>query len=166
MQVLTAKDIMNPNVFSVREDLTTHELAAFFTDKMISGAPVLSHSGQLIGVVSLSDIVRNDSQRVRMVTNKVQSETSLHGWEGKANQDEIEELHIETDDSLTVRDIMTPIVFEVGEQVSVTEMADLMIEGRIHRLFVTRDAQLVGIVTALDMMKVLRNMLDEPNRLY
>jgi len=160
MRNLTAKDIMNRNVFSVPEEMTTHELAGFFTEKMISGAPVLNDSGKLVGVVSLSDIVRNDSQRARIVKDKVQSQTALHGWENKANEDEIEQLHIETDDGMTVREIMTPLVFQVGEHAEVSEMADLMIDGRIHRLFVTRDEQLVGIVTALDMMRVFRNMLD------
>jgi signal-transduction protein with cAMP-binding, CBS, and nucleotidyltransferase domain len=35
-------------------------------------------------------------------------------------------------------------------------MADAMIGGRIHRLIVTRDDQVVGIVTTLDMLKAIR----------
>ena len=59
MKHLKAKDIMNSDVLTVRDDMTVHELANFFTDKMISGAPVVNNMGQLLGVVSLSDIVRN-----------------------------------------------------------------------------------------------------------
>ena len=53
----TARDIMIHPVLAVRENWTVRDLAAFFTEKSISGAPVLSPDGRLTGVVSLSDIV-------------------------------------------------------------------------------------------------------------
>jgi CBS domain-containing protein len=37
-------------------------------------------------------------------------------------------------------------------------MADTMIQGRIHRLVVTRDDAVVGIVSTLDMLKALRSL--------
>ena len=37
-------------------------------------------------------------------------------------------------------------------------VADTMLKGRIHRVFVTRDRKLVGIVTALDMLQVIRDI--------
>jgi CBS domain-containing protein len=37
-------------------------------------------------------------------------------------------------------------------------VADAMIRGRIHRVFVTRDEKLVGIITTMDMLKIIRDM--------
>ena len=74
MKNLIAKDIMNPSVISVEEDLSVHELANFFTEKMISGAPVVNKDGKLVGVVSLSDIVRNDERRTAIVNDKRESD--------------------------------------------------------------------------------------------
>jgi CBS domain-containing protein len=54
-----------------------------------------------------------------------------------------------------VRDIMTPTVYTIPDDTPVTEIARTMIAGRIHRLFVTRDWHIVGIVTPLDLLKVL-----------
>ncbi|MFQ5675044.1 MAG: CBS domain-containing protein, partial [bacterium] len=65
MKTLRAKDVMNTNVLTVNNDMTVHELALFFTENMISGAPVVDEAGKLLGVVSLSDIVRNDDRRSR-----------------------------------------------------------------------------------------------------
>jgi CBS domain-containing protein len=53
---------------------------------------------------------------------------------------------------------MTPMIFSVREDTSVQEVADTMLKGRIHRVFVTRDGKLTGIVTALDMLQVIRDM--------
>jgi CBS domain-containing protein len=52
---------------------------------------------------------------------------------------------------------MTPMVFDVTEGMKVKQVADTMIRGRIHRVFVTRDEKLTGVITTVDMLKVIRN---------
>ncbi|MCH8875047.1 CBS domain-containing protein [candidate division KSB1 bacterium] len=156
MKNLIAKDIMNSNIISVHDDITVHELAHLFTEEMISGAPVLNEDGKLIGVVSLSDIVRNDERRAAIIKNKHESDYYLHGWEDDLNRGELEDLHLEEDDGFKVQDIMTPLIFKVPETEPISEMAETMIGGRIHRLFVTRADKVVGIVTTLDMLKAIR----------
>ncbi len=157
MKNLRAKDIMSTNVLTVPESMTVIELASFFTEKMISGAPVVDHDGNLVGVVSLSDIVRTEGRRSAIVKEQHEADYYLHGWENRLNEDELQEFHLEDDDGLTVRDIMTPLIFKVSEDTPITEMADIMIGGRIHRLIVTRDEKVVGIVSTLDMLKALRD---------
>jgi predicted transcriptional regulator len=63
-------------------------------------------------------------------------------------------------DELLVREIMTPTVYTVPDDTPVPDMARAMIAGRIHRLFVTRQHRLVGIVTPLDLLALLTG--DEP----
>ncbi|HEX9653693.1 MAG TPA: CBS domain-containing protein, partial [bacterium] len=63
MKRLVAKDIMNTDVITVEEDLSVGDLANLLTDKMITGAPVVNAKGKLVGVVSMSDIVRNEAHR-------------------------------------------------------------------------------------------------------
>ncbi len=155
MKRLTARDIMNADVITVREDMPIRDLANLLTDKMITGAPVVNKKGQLVGVVSASDIVRNEAHRAAIVQDNVSS-YYLHGWEDQLSIDEIDMFHVEAGEDLTVRDIMTPIIFKVSEDTPISEMADAMIGGRIHRLIVTRDDKVVGIVTTLDMLKAIR----------
>jgi len=57
MRELRAKDIMTKNILKVREDWSVHRLAEFFAENSISGAPVISTDGKLVGVVSLTDII-------------------------------------------------------------------------------------------------------------
>lgn len=156
MKDITAKDIMNPNVISVPLEMTVRQLTNFFTEKMISGAPVTDEGGKLLGVVSLSDIVRNDERRSAIVKDTEERSYYLHGWEDDLDVDEVQELHLEIGDDLTVKEIMTPLIFKVTETERISEMADIMISGRIHRLFVTRDDKVVGIITSLDMLKAIR----------
>jgi CBS domain-containing protein len=74
------------------------------------------------------------------------------------DRDELRELHVQYEVQVQVLDIMTPMIFSVREDTSVQEVADTMLKGRIHRVFVTRDGKLTGIVTALDMLQVIRDM--------
>jgi CBS domain-containing protein len=63
-------------------------------------------------------------------------------------------MHIEGD-SRTVRDIMTPTIFTVPATTPVSEIAREMVAGHVHRLFVTRRGRIVGIISALDLVKLL-----------
>jgi len=61
MVTLLAKDIMNPDVLSVGPDWSIGQLADFLCTNSISGAPVISENNKLIGVVSMTDLVRHTS---------------------------------------------------------------------------------------------------------
>ena len=56
------KNLMNPDIMTVADDMTTDELARYLTEREISGAPVVDSQGHLIGVVSMTDIGRNMSE--------------------------------------------------------------------------------------------------------
>lgn len=150
---LIAKDIMTKHLVKVRDDMSLQGLAALFSQEMITGAPVTDESGRLVGVVSYTDIVRHLEQRDRL--SKDRSNPALHGWEGKLDPEDFAGLHVEEDDGFTVRDVMTPTVFDVDEDMPIAEVADRMLRGRIHRLLVTRDGEAVGIITTMDMLKAI-----------
>jgi CBS domain-containing protein len=154
MRTLTAKDVMNTEVLTARVDLTVRELVAFLTEKQISGAPVVDHDGRLVGVVSVTDVAESDAERPDLVSDRSNPEFAVHDWEERMNVEDLRPLHIESDD-LLVRDIMTPTVYTIPESTPVAEIAQTMVAGRIHRLLVTRGRRVVGIVTSLDLVKLL-----------
>lgn len=151
---LTAKDVMNSWVLTVRDDMTLQELATFLTENEISGAPVTNSSGNLVGVVSLSDIVGSAAEGSRLLPDRSNPEFFVRGWEDKADAEELRQLHVENEGVL-VREIMTPNVYSVSEGTPVAEIASTMLTGHIHRLLVTREGRVAGIVTTMDMLKLL-----------
>ena len=159
MNTLTAKDIMNTEILVAQADWSLDQLAEFFIDNYISGAPVLSQDGELIGVVSLTDIVRYASFHSQETQQEDIHEYYLRGLESRYAQEEITMLglSLKPEPMGTVRDIMTPLIFDVPEDAPLKTIADTMVRGHIHRLFVTRDKQVVGIITALDMLRTIRD---------
>lgn len=153
MNGLTARDIMTKNVVRVHVDWTLSELSSTFTEHMITGAPVIDHSRELVGVVSTTDLARQSTNHG--LRQNAPPDYYVRGWEQVS--DNSRGFHIEEDSGLTVGDIMTPVIFSVSADAGLTEMADTMIGGRVHRLIVTEGKEVVGIVTTLDMLKAFRD---------
>ncbi len=54
--MISAKDVMNREVISFREDTAIDEVAQTLTDRKITGAPVLGADGEVVGIVSEVDV--------------------------------------------------------------------------------------------------------------
>jgi CBS domain-containing protein len=157
MKRLTAKDVMNKDVLSVGVNWSIEYLTDFLVENGISGAPVTSEDGKLVGVVSLTDIVRHNSLPGKDSRLNSPYDYYRHGLEHQYAKEDIRSLSIDTEQLETVRDIMTPMIFDVNEDTKVKQVADTMIRGRIHRVFVTHEEKLTGVITTVDMLKVIRN---------
>jgi CBS domain-containing protein len=155
---MTVSSVMRDEVLAVEAGWSLDQLADFLVDKGISGAAVTAADGQLVGVVSLTDIVRQSRLPDQNTDREDTHDVYLYELERRMDRDELRELHVQYETPVRVRDIMTPMIFSVSEDTSVQEVAETMLKGRIHRVFVTRDGKLVGIVTALDMLQVIRDM--------
>jgi CBS domain-containing protein len=146
-----AKDIMTRNVLTAYDDWTLQELARFLTDNGISGAPVITGEGKLVGVVSLTDVAR--------ATGRLGSgwfePLSVYHHDGKLSIDELSSLKLESSETTNVRDIMTSVVFEVDAGASIGQVAETLLRGRIHRVFVVEHGKVVGVISALDLLRVL-----------
>jgi CBS domain-containing protein len=155
---MTVSDVMQREVLAVDAGWSLEELADFLVDNSISGAPVVAEDNELVGVVSLTDIVRQNRLQEHGSGAQDTHDVYLFELDRQMGKDELRELHIQYETPVIVRDIMTPMIFSVNEDTSVQAVAETMLKGRIHRVFVTRDNRLNGIITALDMLKIIRDM--------
>jgi len=153
----TINHIMHSQVLCAEDTWSMEQLARFFTDQQISGAPVVDGNGVLVGVVSLTDIVRQAGAREFQTESHSTHDYYLSTLERQVTQEEMANFHVEQESPSAVSDIMTPMIFQVNENATIQEAADTMVKGHIHRLFVTRDNKISGVVTALDMLEVIRN---------
>lgn len=159
---LTAGDVMTRNVIAVPADMPIEDLAGFLISNGISGAPVTNDEDELVGVVSLTDIARFGGLPARQRGKKGDAHHDVYlriGLDELEKDFDVEELggfQIEGGSDVTVRDIMTPTVYGVVEKMPIQDVADFMIRGRIHRQFVTRGHRVVGVITAMDLLKVIR----------
>lgn len=159
MRLLVARDVMNSEVVTVRDDMTVEEVASLLVDHEISGAPVEDAAGRLVGVVSVTDIAMAAAEGGRFAQDRSSNPGwYVRGWEDKLDPEEMRDLHVENED-LLVREIMTSAIYSVSEDTPVSKIAETMIDSHIHRLLVTRGHQVVGIIGTSDLLGLL---VDEP----
>jgi len=146
-----AYEIMTPSIKAVPQSWTMDRLARFLTDNEITGSPVTDESGEIVGIATLKDITEFRWNATRSDADK--ELTSEEHQEARRLRmvlfEEMGKVPVE------VRDIMTPIVLSVDETTPVRDIANIMMNEHLHRIFVTRDSKITGIVTTYDMLKIV-----------
>lgn len=129
--MLTVADIMQSDVRTIGEDEPVAEAIVALADSHISGLPVMSRGGQLVGVVSSTDILAAEAESVedggltRVVTHT------------------------------RVGEIMTRHPKSVDPSVPVKVAAQEMLYLDVHRLLVVKDGQLLGVVSQSDIVRAV-----------
>jgi predicted transcriptional regulator len=151
---ILAKDIMHKDVLSVYEGWSIQRLADFFMKHKISGAPVIAADHELVGVVSVSDIFHFENMGeekrksalqtcYRDATNTEPNIVDLENWSKNAQY------------HCTVHQIMAPHVISVTGTTPLPEIAALMLKQDIHRVFVTEENCIAGVISTTNMLQVL-----------
>ncbi len=154
MRKISASDLMNSEVLTVPEEMSVRELAAFLVDNQISGAPVVDSRGKPVGVVSMVDIVAYASDDSEIGGEESNPHFYVRDLEEQFNGEDLGDIHVEHG-GLTVADIMTPSVYSVSEDATVSEVASHMLSAHLHRLLVTRGDEVVGIISTSDLLGLL-----------
>lgn len=128
---MKASDLMQKGVVVVSPELGLDQFEELLTSEDISGAPVIDTNGALVGIASKTDIVRALSEELRE-----RSDSDLGS-------------------NLTVEDIMSGEVVTVGPNEDAKVIARKMIDGHLHRVLVVNETDVIGIVTSLDLLRLL-----------
>ncbi len=154
MTGLTARDVMTPTVVTVGDHLTAQEVAKFLIEREISGAPVIDERGRLVGVISITDIARMTAESLDVFVGQPSSDFYRPDADEPPTLEDLGQRYVE-EHGVPIRDVMSPVVHAVGEATAVAEVARVMLSGHLHRVLVTRGADAVGIITTMDLLKVL-----------
>lgn len=154
---LRLSELMSSEVLTAYEGWSIKRLAAFFVRHNISGAPVVASDDSLVGVVSQSDVIRFESR----TPSDAEMQKVVHFYHGpnspgltRADIQHLKERAIET---CTVNAIMTPTVHSLDVSVQASQACRFMVGAGIHRLFVTSQGRVVGVVTAMDFLRHMVN---------
>ena len=149
---MLAKHIMRRRVVTVSPQMTLREVAALFLEKQITGAPVTSVDGRLIGVISQTDLVRSHREQPAGLPSFYRPEETVIWGEG---------YQIQEAETAKVSDVMTPAILTADEDAPIDRVAELMLTRKVHRIVITRAGRLAGIITTMDMLRAFAKTLDK-----
>lgn len=145
--MLTAGEIMTKDVVTVKKETSIRELAELFTGRRISSAPVVDDKGELIGIVTETDLVEQDKSL------HIPTVISIFDWviyleSGKKFEKELKKMT-----GQTVGDIYSREVDTIAPSTPVSVVADIMSSKKIHAIPVVMGSRVVGIIARIDMIR-------------
>lgn len=146
-RVPSVGEVMTQVVVTVAPETTVREFVRLLLERGISGAPIVDGRGQVLGVVSATNVLRAQAEGYYDETPSLPT------------------VDVPADGSRTVMEIGTRRVVSLDEGIDLPHAAKLMIELGIRRVVVTRRGRFAGILTATDIMKwVARPALEQDER--
>jgi len=149
---ILARDVMQARVVTVEPSLPAAELEQLLDRECISGAPVVE-AGHLIGVVSRADLAGAGAAAGDEADSLLAYYEDVAG--AAPSRRDRARLAGERAASLRVRDLMQTQLVTVTPDASVRKVAAALVERRIHRVLVVEGERLVGIVSSLDLVRLL-----------
>jgi CBS domain-containing protein len=129
--MLVVSDIMQQDVRTITEDAPVAEAIVALADGHISGLPVLNRAGELVGVVSSTDILAAEAE--------------------SGSGTELEQVALHTQ----VGEIMTRQPRTVEPTAPVKVAAQEMLYLDVHRLLVVKNGKLLGVVSQTDIVRAV-----------
>ncbi len=132
---MMARDVMSDGVMSIMADATALEAAELLVNTGVSAMPVVDETGIVVGIVSEADLIGKPGFDL---AQRMTGDTA-------AGPDQLRRQ--------TVAEVMTRDVITVDENLSLSEVAQVMLERRVKRIPVMRDGAIVGVVSRVDLLK-------------
>lgn len=143
-------DVMSRDLITATPDTPLTEVIKTLAEKRISGLPVVDQAGKLVGVISETDLMWQESgvtppayimllDSVIYLENPAQYERDLHKALGQ-----------------TVGEVMSRDPITIAPTKTLSEAARLMHERKIHRLPVLdAEGRVVGLLTRGDIIRTM-----------
>ena len=149
---MNVADIMSKEVVSVRADTKVGEIARLFREYQLSGLPVVNDANEPIGIVTELDMI------TRHARPKLPTFLPLLGAYVPLRSKEYQE-SLRRITGVVAQDIMTSPVNTISPDVSIEDLATLMISNRSNPLpVVDASGQMIGIVSRTDVLAVFEEL--------
>lgn len=155
----TARELMEARVVTVDPEASLLEVHRLFAEEEISGAPVVNDLGSVVGVITSSDLIRaveEESVTARVDSQYFRDLLPYTAPDWAAGPEDFQDRLA----GLRVSDAMTPQVLTIPPDTPAPEIARALRSRHIHRVFVAAGGQLLGVVTAFDLLRVLEGLKD------
>lgn len=154
---LFARDVMQHDVKIIDADASLEELENAFLEAGVSGFPVVEH-GSVVGVITRSDVVAQLGGKPGeppRLSSFYADLTSFDGQHVPVRFSDLAATAPPEGDELRVSDLMTPSTITVAPDASLESVARTLVEHHVHRVLVTDAGTLVGIISSLDLCRLL-----------
>lgn len=128
---MRVSDLMQPDIQTVAPEDLVQDAATILADAHVSALPVVDGGGRMVGVISRTDILVSEEEAEDPAARRSLFEETF------------------------VRDLMTSPALTIGGEADVKEAARQMLYTGVHRLFVTKDDRVIGVISTTDIVRAV-----------
>ena len=147
--MLTAGDVMTRDVITVKKETTIRELAELFNRHRISSAPVVDDNGEMIGIVTETDLIEQDKNL------HIPTVISLFDWVIYLESDKKFEKALKKMTGQSVGEIYSEEFVKVTPATPVSDVADILSSRKMNAIPVLDGNKIVGIVARIDLIRTM-----------
>jgi CBS domain-containing protein len=148
-----ARDVMTTGLASVGPDTPVAEIAQLLLARGIGAVPVLGPGGVPLGVVSESDLVARP---------ELETEAHPAWWLQLLRDPQRQAAAFVRSHGRVAAEVMTPGVVCIHPDSPLGDVAALMAERRIRRVYVGEGGALIGVITRADLLRTLAGRIEAP----
>ena len=151
---ICAKHIMTNEVLMAYEGWSIKRLTDFLVKHHISGAPVIASDHSLVGVVSMSDIMNfnnKSAQEKGALLQDVYAEFVGRYYD----DDTLAAMLPKAAENCTVNQIMSHSVVQIDGDASLQEVAYVMLQNGIRRVFVSEHGLMKGVISTKNILTAI-----------
>jgi CBS domain-containing protein len=155
-----AKDIMQSTVITVGVDDPLSAVHRLFIDEEISGAPVVTDHGEVVGVITIRDLLRDHCEERDVERSDLEyfrDYVQLEVDDLRAHS----ETYVARLGERVASEVMTNLVVSVEPDASIQEVKRVVLENKIHRVLVAEQGEegssLSGIISLFDLVALLED---------
>ncbi len=163
LRSVKARDVMQTDVVTLPADAPISEAIRTLEEYHITGAPVVDAVGRAIGVLSVADIARGDHIQAGRLASDRHEYYLANPLEEELDDMRFGDEEIFAKDDYSgevageqrVEDWMTPRVISVDPDSSLKVVCEIMAKESIHRVLVTEEDNVLGILSTFDIVRYL-----------
>lgn len=136
LEELLVKDVMSPDPVCLHREVTVADAVQVLVGRNLQGAPVVDEEGDVLGVVSTTDLLTALAPAFRSG----------------------EPLDVRALDGLKlshVHDLLERSLVTCEPRAPIGDVCQLMVRERVHRVVVTEGKKPLGLISAIDMVRAV-----------
>lgn len=151
---MKVKEFMSKKVIAVNKGLSVKEFIRLMEENNITGSPVTDDSGKILGVISVTDVIK----RSNFINKELSHCEESYEVDPTNSQVSIHKYYTEELFDKEIKCLMTSKIISISPEAEIEDAIKMFLETPIHRILVMDGEKAVGMISTKDTLKALLAM--------
>lgn len=148
------KEFMSTKIISVGKGMSVKEFIKLMEENKITGSPVVDEHGKVIGVISVSDVIK----RSNYISQELAHCDECYEVDPSTGMVEVHKYYTQELFEKNIDCLMTKKPISISPEADLEEAVKVFLTTPIHRILVMEGDKVAGIISTKDTLKALAQL--------